>query len=281
MTQTKGTKEWAYKNLNICYGCKHNCAYCYARRMAYRFGRIEHLEDWKHWTLNYDKIEKGYQKLNNSNDLYDYMFPTSHDIFPEILDECITVLRKVLEAGNTVLITTKPHLECIKRICTELVEWRSQICFRFTITSISDAKLIKYERHAPLTTERHLAVKRAFNRGFETSLSIEPFLDKNPLRIIDLYDPLITDTIWLGIMSGSVLDNTLKEDYNEEIKPNYTIEHLQHILKNLTALPQETRDKVRLKDSIVNKLNLCSNKIQNISPNNTETEEGLNQWLTT
>jgi hypothetical protein len=240
--------------------------------MAHRFGRIEHLEDWKHWTLNYDKIEKGYQKLNNSNDLYDYMFPTSHDIFPDILDECITVLRKVLEAGNSVLITTKPHLECIKRICTELVEWRDQICFRFTITSISDAKLIKYERHAPLTTERHIAVKKTYNRGFETSLSIEPFLDKNPLRIIKLCAPLISDTIWLGIMSGPV---------PEELTSNYTEENLCAIIQALKNLPETVKQKIRFKDSIVNKLNLCSNKIQNISTNNTETEEGLNQWLTT
>jgi hypothetical protein len=239
--------------------------------MAHRFGRIEHLEDWKHWTLNYDKIEKGYQKLDNSNNnLYDYMFPTSHDIFPDILDECITVLRKVLEAGNSVLITTKPHLECIRRICTELVEWRDQICFRFTITSISDATLIKYERHAPLTTERHLAVKNAFNRKFETSLSIEPFLDKNPLRIIDLYDPIISDTIWLGSMSGSV---------PEELTSNYTEENLCAIIQALKNLPETIKQKIRLKDSIVNKLNLASNRL--VSLNTEKTEEGLNQWLTT
>jgi DNA repair photolyase len=241
---------------------------------------------WDNWTLNYDKIEKGYQKLDNSEDnLYDYMFPTSHDIFPEILDECIIVLRKVLDAGNSVLITTKPHLDCIKRICTELMEWRGQICFRFTITSISDATLIKYEPHAPLTTERHLAVKKAHNEGFKTSLSIEPFLDKNPLRIIDLYSSLISDTIWVGIMSGSVLDDDLKQEYETEIKPNYTEEKLQKILENLGNLPQETMDKVRLKDSIVNKLNLSSNKLQHSSNKATNNKnnktEGLNQWLTT
>jgi hypothetical protein len=199
------------------------------------------------------------------------MFPTSHDIFPEILDECITVLRKVLEAGNSVLITTKPHFDCIKRICTELEEYKDQICFRFTITSISDATLIKYEPYAPLTTERYLAVKKAYNRGFKTSLSIEPFLDRDPLRIINFYNPIISDTIWLGLMSGPIPD--------DDLKLNYTEENLYKIIQAIKSLPEDTQQKIRLKDSIVNKLNLASNRL--VSLNTEKTEEGLNQWLTT
>ena len=43
MARTSGTKEWACKNLNFSKGCSNACKYCYARRMANRFG-------WKKWT---------------------------------------------------------------------------------------------------------------------------------------------------------------------------------------------------------------------------------------
>lgn len=38
---TQGTKEWASSNINLFYGCANNCMYCYAKKMALRFGRIK------------------------------------------------------------------------------------------------------------------------------------------------------------------------------------------------------------------------------------------------
>ena len=40
------TKEWSEKSFNICLGCSHMCAYCYAREMVLRFGRIQSPEEW-------------------------------------------------------------------------------------------------------------------------------------------------------------------------------------------------------------------------------------------
>ena len=39
--RTKGTEEWADKNINITRGCEYDCPYCYAKRNALRFGRID------------------------------------------------------------------------------------------------------------------------------------------------------------------------------------------------------------------------------------------------
>jgi hypothetical protein len=192
------------------------------------------------------------------------MFPTSHDIFPEILDESITVLRKVLEAGNSVLITTKPHFDSIKRICTELSDYKDQICFRFTITSVSDTTLMKYEPDAPLFIERLNSVRYAYQHNYTTSLSIEPFLSNNPVRIVESLAPYIDDTIWIGIMSGTVPD---------QLKPYYTETNLEYIIMALQGQPDAVASKIRLKDSIVNKLALPTNKIKNNLP------EGLTPWL--
>lgn len=251
MTKTKGTKEWAYKNLNICYGCKNACVYCYAKAMAKRFKRIEEEEEWKEWEINLSKLMKGYLKLKNPNpELYDYMFPTSHDIFPEILEECIFVLEKVLKAGNSVLITTKPSLECVREICKEFKEYKDQICFRFTITSLDNEVLRTYELEAPLFNERKDSLKHAFREGFKTSLSIEPFLDGNPLYLIHDLEEWVNDTIWVGKMSGKVPN---------ELKSNYTKTNLKRVYA--TCKGSKAREKIRWKDSIVNALGLEDNTL--------------------
>ena len=71
------------------------------------------------------------------------MFPTSHDITPRFLDDCVTVLKKLLAAGNEVLIVSKPHLECVERLCRELAEHKDKIVFRFTIGAMDD-KLLRF-----------------------------------------------------------------------------------------------------------------------------------------
>lgn len=248
--KTKGTGEWAYKNLNICHGCPNQCKYCYAFNMAYRFGRVKDMQEWgETWKLNSAKVEKGYRKLNNPHpDLYDYMFPTSHDIFPEILHETITVLKKVLRASNSVLITTKPNLECIETICKELKEWWKQICFRFTITSMLDKNLEKWEPHAPRFNERMDALEHAYFQGYKTSISMEPFLDVNPLPIIKKVAPYTENEIWLGIMSG--------QSYIHHDRDN-----LMRILSDCKELPPIIQSKIRFKDSIVHLFNLKQNTL--------------------
>lgn len=250
---TKGTREWAYKNLNICKGCKNNCSYCYAYRMAKRFKRVKNRKEWQEFKIKKRKIEKQYRKLNNPTHLYDYMFPTSHDIFPEILEECIIVLKKILRSGNTVLITTKANLECIMALCEELRHWKSQICFRFTITSEYRKISKRFEPYAPDPNERGTCLMHANWNGYKTSISMEPFLDKDPIPLILSEAIWVTDTIWLGIMSGRI---------PEDLKENYSLDNLVEIYHRCQQLPPSIKEKLRFKDSIVNKLNLSKNWIR-------------------
>jgi DNA repair photolyase len=222
--------------------------------MAIRFKRIKKPEEWKEMKPVMHKITKGYRKVRNNNpNLYDVMFPSSHDITPESLDNCLIVLKKLLKAGNSVLITTKPSEECIKRIVRELEEYKPLICFRFTITSFWDRITNKYEPFAPLFVERFRSAKFAFERGFKTSLSIEPLLDRTPITIIRHMEYFINDTIWIGIMSGKV---------PKALKAIYSKKNLKEIYQECQELQKNNRKKIRFKDSIVNKLNLKSNKLE-------------------
>jgi DNA repair photolyase len=203
MGRKTGTREWAARNLNIAKGCSHNCGYCYARHDAVqRFKRVA-ADDWTTMVVDKERVKKGYGKRKNEDDsVYDVMFPTAHDITPEILDDCITVLVKVLAAGNSVLIVTKPHLECVYRMVDELDEWKDQVAFRFTIGAIDHTILSGWEPGAPTYAERLASLKYAYNMGWTTSVSAEPMLDpKNIDQLVAELSPYISETLWIGKMN--------------------------------------------------------------------------------
>lgn len=187
-----GTKEWAAKNENLIKGCSHDCKYCYAKSII-----IQHKnntkENWKIEIVNQDKLNKGFRKYNGM-----IMFPSSHDITPEHLNECVTFLYHILKPGNNVLIVSKPHFNCIKEICGCFNQYKDKILFRFTIGS-SDSNILKFwELNAPDFEERLESLKYAFNAGYQTSVSCEPMLDDNIDQVITQVSPYVTETIWLG-----------------------------------------------------------------------------------
>ena len=246
-TTKTGTREWADKNINIVLGCEHRCRYCYAAEMAKRFGRIAALEDWGTTCceLRPEEVNKARKKYKGR-----VMFPTSHDITPRFLEECVSVLRKLLAAGNEVLIVTKPHLECVERLCRELAEYKDKIVFRFTIGAMDDELLAYCEPGSPVFAERLAALKHAHQQGFRTSVSAEPMLDVP--HAVELYEtliPYITDTIWFGKMnqvSKRVDAKTAEEKAAvRRIEENQTDERIRELYERLKDLP-----KVEWKESI-------------------------------
>ncbi len=237
---TIGTKEWASSNVNLLSGCVHNCRYCYAKLMALRFKRKTEAT-WKIMELNELKLQKTYKKRKGR-----IMFPTSHDIVPEFKTECFKVLEKLLDSGNSVLITSKPHFEVIKELCQKFAYFRDLIQFRFTITSINNNLLKFWEEGAPNFEERFESLKYAYNNKYMTSVSIEPFLD-NPVRLIKKIYPYITESIWIGKMNY-IRDNNIsieEMEYFGRVRENYTLENLQKIIDTL-----RNYKKIRYKDSI-------------------------------
>lgn len=127
MKTPHGTQEWAASNVNIQDGCEHDCLYCYAKQMAIRFKRVT-SGDWRAPHIRSAALGKGFSKRRGR-----IMFPTAHDITPDNIDASVLVLRRMLAAGNDVLIVSKPHAKCVRRICQDLITYRHQILFRFTI----------------------------------------------------------------------------------------------------------------------------------------------------
>lgn len=189
----KGHKQWTDITVNCCNGCVHNCRYCYAKFMAIRFKRTTN-DEWRNCIVRQHDVVKKHPKYKGL-----VMFPSSHDITPDNYDACSQVLGNLLEAGNQVLIVSKPHLDVIDAICNDFVQYWNQVIFRFTIGALDDSILRIWEPGAPSYLERKDSLQHAYQAGFETSVSIEPMLD--PAHIDELVaelDPFVTETIWIG-----------------------------------------------------------------------------------
>lgn len=235
-----GTEEWAKYNVNIQGGCEHDCKYCYAKAMAVRMGRSTRA-GWKTPAINYAKLLAltSYRKKDGT-----VMFPSTHDITPGNLIQCLIALVCLLEAGNKVLIVSKPWIRCVKALCRVLSPWKEQIIFRFTIGSMNDKTLAFWEPGAPRFKERLACLQWAYKHGYETSVSCEPMLEDS-YETVDLVDkllPFVTNTLWLGkpnSMRGRTAHCCGKDnqavrqavDRLDATQPDYDIKALYEVLR--------------------------------------------------
>jgi hypothetical protein len=182
------------------------------------------------------------------------MTPSTHDITPEYLDPICDLFGNLLSAGNELLIVSKPHFVCIRELCLRLSQWKSQIAFRFTIGSASDATLSYWEPGAPLFAERLESLAHAFYRGWATSVSCEPLLDvSGAVELFHTLEPYVTDSIWFGKMNDirrRVIPGTDPKEI-ARIEAGQTPEAIRGIYESLKSEP-----KVRWKESYKEALGL-------------------------
>lgn len=191
-----GTREWAGTNVNIQLGCKHNCRYCYAKYdKVHRFHKCT-AEQWRETKINSKAVDRKYPKYEHQP----VMFPSTHDITTRDLAECMTVLRKLLRAGNKVIIVTKPTWACIELMCETFKEYRELIIWRFTIGSSNNETLAFWEPGAPSFEQRLDCLRFAYHLGYETSVSCEPFLDGFVDRVYEATEEFITESFWIGLL---------------------------------------------------------------------------------
>jgi len=241
-----GTKEWASHNHNILTGCQHSCTYCFAQSMAVRFGRCT-PDQWCKPVLNQKSFDKKWGKKKGT-----IMFPTTHDIHPDNLPECLETILKMAKPGNDLLIVSKPHISVIEKLCTELTAYRSQILFRFTIGSPNGDTLLLWEPGATTPQERIQCLKLAFMSGYNTSVSMEPLLDTfdNIRFLISEVMPYVTDAIWVGLpnflMTRLVFNGrTDLKDHAEALLQHWDHARVKHLWEVYNHNPT-----IKYKDSI-------------------------------
>jgi uncharacterized Fe-S cluster-containing radical SAM superfamily protein len=189
-----GTKEWAPYNFNFMSGCSNDCNYCYAKEMAIRFKR-KTSDTWKEEEPVSMK-GKSFRKRDGR-----IMIPSSHDITPGNINLALEVMRKLLENENELLIVTKPHFSCVKRMVDQFEDLKSAIQMRFTIGSVSDEVLKLWEPGATGFDDRLKSLRYAYEHGYSTTISAEPLLDETPDALYDALHPYVTGSIWIGKMN--------------------------------------------------------------------------------
>jgi len=155
-------------------------------------------EDWPNEVVREHDVRKKCPRFDGQ-----VMVPSTHDITPGNIDATETVLLKLLEAGNNVLVVSKPRLECIRRLCTSLRPYRDQINFRFSVGFVDEQTRCFWEPNAATYEERLDCLRMVCRLGFETSVSAEPLLE--PWRakaIVDGLRSCITHSFWVGKLNG-------------------------------------------------------------------------------
>lgn len=269
-----GTREWAKKEVNCIKGCSTYCLYCYAKGIAKHYKRcIE--ETWKDMEINWRAVNKGYGRVRKKGPQpYDIMFPTSHNIIIEepYFSACIIVLKKLLDSGNSVLITIKPFFNVVKRLCNLFSDYKDNLTYRFTIGSINSNLLKVLEINAPSFEERVTALKHATNMGFNTSISIEPLLDPNPFELIkklELYlSPLDykkdIGTIWIGLLKTQYIPTYLRTgdigSFLYYLRPKMAFKHVYTYYEELYNHPR-----IKWKESITKMMLMNDIKVKDIT----------------
>ena len=154
----------------------------------------------------------------------------------------MAALGKLLAAGNQVLIVSKPHVECIKRMCVDFTQYRQSILFRFTIGALDSAILKFWEPGAPPFEERLASLQHAFDAGYRTSVSAEPMLDMpHAVELFHRLSPFVTDRVWIGKMNrprNCIADWQRIDTEIRQIEANQTVERLLAIYKALKDEPK-------------------------------------------
>lgn len=241
-----GTKEWAAHNRNFINGCSNDCKYCFAKSIAVRFKR-KTPENWHEEVINHVNLNKSYKKTDGT-----IMFPSSHDITPINLEYSISLLRKLLIVGNKVLIVSKPHFLVVQALCNEFSEYKNNILFRFTIGSMNAEILKFWEPNAPSYEERKKCLIYAYNNGFQTSLSCEPFLDDNIVTLVEDLELYVTDAIWIGKVNNLKQILSVNGSADNETLSKANELHLLQSDSNIRGLYKQLsgNKKVKWKESI-------------------------------
>jgi len=221
MNKKTGTKEWADTNINIQLGCEHGCRYCYARYNAVTFRKWCTAEQWLDPVIVQSKVARSYLKRGGV-----VMYPSTHDVTPRNLSDSVRVLLKLLDAGNKVLLVSKPNINCITAICDSLRGYKKLLAFRFTIGSMDDRVLDFWEPNAPAFGERKQCLMYAWSQDYQTSVSCEPFLDCEVDKIVALFEqlkPYVTNSFWIGKLrhftKRVVLEGATDDDRGRFVEP--------------------------------------------------------------
>lgn len=226
-------RQWSQHIHNILTAtsnCANDCAYCYMKTLKHRF----HGSDLEDLTMHTDpaRVIKGWRRVRAGEAPKMFMFPSSHDIFPEFVDDYILAARAILAAGHELMVVTKPRRPVVDALMRALARHRGRVVFMLTITTSAPGQMAKYEARAPPLAERLACLQALHAAGFRTAVSVEPYLS-DPRATLALVRPYVTEKVWIGPMSGV---SGLSLD-TSDIRPLYSARYMRALADDLARDP--------------------------------------------
>ena len=169
--------EYGELALNIYTGCNHGCVYCYARRMAERWGK-----DFSYVEPRAGIVEATKRQLEKESivgKLIHLCFTC--DPYPADIDTTPTreIIKAIKDSGNHVQILTKGGFRAERDF--DLLDGNDW--FGVTVAGNGTVTLENEPNAAPLY-ERILAIETAYEKGIKTWVSFEPVY--TPQEVYDL-----------------------------------------------------------------------------------------------
>lgn len=227
-------------NANIQVTCSNDCVYCGSAVKAVERGFVRDRARWAN-----DFLLKQVPAFNKKYDCV-VRYPTNHDVTLKYLDRHCKAIQEILEAGNDLVINTKPRLRCMEAVAKVCADHKVNVIFNLSITSLDETQSIFWEKNAPLPTERIAAMKFLSERGFRIGVSVEPLLQGSgsAMEIYNAVFPYVTESICFGTMSmvAERVDTT-SPGYIEaltNIKRYQSEDNLRFLYNSMKNLPKVT-----------------------------------------
>lgn len=224
-----GWKEWVDKTVSLQVGCENNCKYCWARVLGHRRG---YVPVWDDWEKPRDKKQPDFLRVK-----YGVVgFPGTHDIHESNLEKSIKTIKILVDYGNNVILVTKGLNLIVSKLIDALCMYKDKVEFRFSFSTNYDDLIKKLEGNSPLYKEKKFALQLAFQRGFRTSISMEPYISSNLVEIInDLKEFVSSKIFFVGVMNHRT---SLGYRYDEikELEYLYTDETRKQIKEELEQI---------------------------------------------
>ena len=216
--------EYGDYTMNHVQGCFHGCKYpCYAYLMAKRFGKCKTYEEWCEPKLVENTLEllnKEIPKLKDKIKSVQLCFTTDPFMtnYPEVSEMTLKAIEKLNNANIPCNVLTKGILPI------ELGNLSKKNEYGITLISLNEDYRIKTEPNASAYKNRIEALKKLYEAGCKTWVSIEPYPTPNIIEQ-NIFEILNEISFVNKIIFGRTHYNKIiseyknyKKFYNEEAK---------------------------------------------------------------
>ena len=169
-------------------------------------------------------------------------FPSGHDITPDIVEECVTTCRNILESGNELLVTTKGIPATVQRFIHEFgpgTPHHHRVLYMIALPTLEDRLAELWEPRAPRISVRIDALRMLRDADCDTAAAVLPCLS-DPLPTMRAIAPLITDSIWVGEVATYAAQPPCRGDPVEKYR-------MSRLYENWRETVREVRSDARLR----------------------------------